>query len=349
MSAKAATITTETSGLAPTELRILRYAVGATLAMLIALGVGWPLSFLTPVLSLGFLAAPKRLELKAGISFVLVVALACLAGLFLSEFVLPFPFVFLPFIGLCLFRLFYAKANGVSPLVVLWMLIALLVLPLVGMQVKAVAFLVAGGLMTGATVTVLLVWLTWAMFPESEAPTVAAESPAKPATPAPSDSKKLRDALLSVAVVFPAVTIFYTLQWTGGILVLVFIAILSMQPGVAGNIQAGKGLIMGNILGGVASILFYETLVMVPFFPFMILLTLFCGLVFGRQLFSGKKTGPLFGMAFSTILLIVASTTTSTDEAGSEVIARVVQMTVAVVYVVVAFGVLERLTQRKKA
>ena len=335
--------------LLPQDRRTLRYAVGATLAMAIALGVGWPLSFLTPVLSLGFLAAPARLELKAGLGFVSVVAAACLAGLVLVEFLLPFPLVYLPFIGLCLFRLFYAKAGGTSPLVVTWLLIALLVLPLVGMAMPEIAFFVAAGLVFGAAMMVLLVWLTWAMFPDPPAPVDGPPVPAAPAAPPPSNTVKLKNALLSVTVVFPAVAVFYTMQWTGGILILVFIAILSMQPGVAGNVKVGLALIIGNVVGGIASVMFYETLVMVPSFPFMILLTLLCGLAFGRQLFSGKKSGPLFGMAFSTVLLIIGSTTSSTDDAGNMVIVRVLQMMFAVTYVVVAFGLLERLSRRKKA
>ncbi len=349
MSADAPTVALHGGVLLPQDRMTLRYAVGATIAMAIALGAGWPLSFLTPVLSLGFLAAPARLELKAGIGFVSVVAAACLAGLILVEFLLPYPLVYLPFIGLCLFRLFYAKADGVSPLVVMWLLIAILVLPLVGMQMPEIAFFVAAGLVFGAAMMVLLVWLTWAMFPDPSVPVAGPAVPAAPAVRPPTNAVKLRNALLSVTVVFPAVAVFYTMQWTGGILILVFIAILSMQPGVAGNLKMGVALITGNVLGGIASIMFYETLVMVPSFPFMILLTLLCGLTFGRQLFSGKKNGPLFGMAFSTVLLIIGSTTSSNDDAGNAVIVRVLQMMIAVIYVVVAFGLLEHLFRRRKA
>ncbi len=160
---------------------------------------------------------------------------------------------------------------------------------------------------------------------------------------------KLKNSLLSLTVVFPAVAVFYTMQWTGGMLILIFIGILSMQPGVAGNIKVGMALIIGNVIGGIASVIFYEILVMVPSFPFMVLLTLLCGLVFGRQVFSGKKMAPLYGMAYSTVLLIIGSTTSSTSEADNAVIVRVLQMMIAVTYVVLAFDLLERLSRRRKA
>ena len=55
------------------DLRILRYAVGSTLAMAVAMGLDWPLSFLTPVLTLSFLASPApRPTLKMGLGFILI-------------------------------------------------------------------------------------------------------------------------------------------------------------------------------------------------------------------------------------------------------------------------------------
>jgi len=328
----------------------LRYAVGSTLCMTVAMGVAWPMSFLVPVLSLGFLAAPARLPFKAGVGLVLTIAAASVIGLTITYFLLPYPFVFLPFIGLVLFRLYHAKSGGTSPLVILWLLIAVLVLPMVGLTTPQISTFVAGGLVLGAAVTVLMVWLVWAMFPAPPPvaePAVAAATPA-PAPPSPTPRQRLHDALLSTAVVFPVLVVFYTLQWTGSMLILIFIAILSLTPGAAGNVKAGMALIMGNVLGGLVAVVFFELLVMVPVFPFMVLLTLLCGLVLGGQLFSGKKLGPLFGMAFSTVLLVIGSTTTAEDTAGAKVYTRVLQIIAAVVYVVVAFRILERVSARRK-
>jgi small neutral amino acid transporter SnatA (MarC family) len=66
-------------------------------------------------------------------------------------------------------------------------------------------------------------------------------------------------------------------------------------------------------------------------------------------LFSGKATAPLFGMAFSTVLLVIGSETSRfAGDAGSKVYTRIVQLTVAVVYVVVAFGLLEYFKKQGK-
>ncbi len=69
-----------------TSLRVLRYAIGSAAAMALAMGVGWQLSFLTPVLALSFLGTPTpRPTLREGLLFVATIAVACLAGLLLAS------------------------------------------------------------------------------------------------------------------------------------------------------------------------------------------------------------------------------------------------------------------------
>ena len=93
-----------------------------------------------------------------------------------------------------------------------------------------------------------------------------------------------------------------------------------------------------------------KLLVMVPEFYFLVMLTLLVGLVFGVRVFSDSPSAKLWGMAFSTLLLVIGSTTASgSGEAGSKVYTRVLQITVAVLYVVMAFGVADRFVRRKES
>ena len=321
-------------------LRVYRYAMGSTIAMGVALGINWPLSYMVPMLSLSFLATPDPCPtLKRGLSFVAVVAGAVLFGTLLAAWLLPFPLVFVPLVTLVLFRIFYAKASGSSPLLVMWLMIAVLVIPLVTMLSPGMAVVVAFGLVGGAAATILMVWITYLFFPDPPGVSeVAAEAAAPPAPELPSPRERFRAAVETTLVVAPVFVLFYTLQLADSILILIFIALLSSQPGFAQSYKGGVALIMGNVIGGMGAIIFYNLLIFVPEFYFMLMLTLLFGLIFSGQLFSGKKTAPLFGMAFSTVLLVVGSSTTSTDEAGSAVYTRVIQIMVAVVYVVTAFG-----------
>ncbi len=60
-------------------------------------------------------------------------------------------------------------------------------------------------------------------------------------------------------------------------------------------------MIIANILGGLFAIIGYQLLVFVPMVPFMILITLLVGFVFGSKLFSKSKLAPIFGTGFSFI------------------------------------------------
>ena len=122
---------------------------------------------------------------------------------------------------------------------------------------------------------------------------------------------------------------------------------LSQQPAFASNFKGGLALIIGNTVGGIVAILYYELLVMVPEFGFFLLLVLLAGIAFGARVFSGKKTAPLYGMAYSTLLLVICSSTSSSSEAEAKVYTRVIQVTIAVIYVVVAFGIVNRLFKRE--
>lgn len=328
------------------QARILRYAVGSSLAMALAMGIGWQLSFLAPVLTQSFLGSPApRPAFKAGLALIAIVTVSCLVGLFLTRYLLPYPLVFIIFTSYLLFRLFYAKLGGASPLLITFMMISTLVIPIMGILSPDLGVLVAGGIVMGAIVTVGVVWLAHAIFPDPG--TITSKAISKPSSEA--SIGRLRGAVLSTIVLVPVFILFYTLQLTGSVLILIFVALLAMQPSFAANFKAGTALIVGNVIGGAASILFYEILVIVPEFWFMVVLTCLFGLIFGAQLFSGKSRAPLFGMAFSTVLLVIASVTSGEGEAGSKVYTRVAQMMIAVVYVVSSFGLIERFRRAHEA
>lgn len=346
-----AVVATGAFGLDLQGTRVLRYAAGSALAMAVAMGLNWQLSFIFPVLSLSFLATPApRPPFTVGLSFVAIVAGSCMIGLLLGRYLISYPLVFVPCTGLILLRLFYVKAGGRAPLLMTWLLIALLVLPLIVMSSPAIANLVAVGILFGAMSTVCLVWLAHGVLPDPKAHT--ADTGAVKANSAqsgvPSTSERFRTAMISTLVVLPLFVYFYSFQKTESLLILIFVALLSSQPGFASSFRAGGALVLGNAIGGAAAIVFYNLLVWVPEFGFLVLLTFLCGLVFGARVFSGKPVAKLYGMAYSTLLLVIGSVTAGgTGEAGSKVYIRIAQIVVAVVWVVAASGLADRYLKRK--
>ena len=80
-----------------------------------------------------------------------------------------------------------------------------------------------------------------------------------------------------------------------------------------------------------------------------LLLIFLAGMLMGQFVTSGSKFAKLGGTTLNTVLLIIGSTTTSTTDAGSKVFTRVLQITAAVLYLVIAFGIIERLAASRRA
>jgi hypothetical protein len=320
-------------------VRIFRYAFGSTLGMAVAMGFDWPLAFLTPVLVVSFLGNTNpRPAIKSLVSFVAIVAAASAVGSALAILLVPYPVVYVLVLGLMLFHLFLAKMRGAPALLITWMLIAVLVIPILASVSTKLAVVVAGYLVYGSAIAVAIVWLAHIAIPDP--PLAAAAAPAAAPQETLSPEYAHYRAILSTAVVFPVAVLFFAFQSVSSLIILIFIAMLTMQPSLAVGYKAGIALITGNLIGGIASMIVYDLLVVAPHFGFLLLLTLLTALVFGAGFFSNSRWAPLFGMAFSTLVLIIGSTTSSYGDADDKASTRVIQITIAVVYSVVAHNLL---------
>ena len=323
---------------------ILRYGLGSALIMGIAMGSGWMLSILTPVLALVFLGSPTPSPtLKQGLSFVYVIFIASFAGLIMARYLLPYPLVYIPLIGLIFLRIFYARPKQLSPFLKLFLMLALAATPFLALQSMAIASAFTMGMVINGLATVVLVWLVYGIFPDKWSSIAPAQQKKPP--PAPTDQQRFITALISTIVVFPALILYYYFEWTNSLTILIYVMLLAMQPGFAKDFKAGGLMILANVAGGIAAIIAYELLVIVPRLSFMIMLVALFGLFFGSRLFSQRPAAALYGSAFSTFLLIVGMSTGGEADASSKVYSRIAQIMVAVVYVVVASGTISALVR----
>lgn len=336
--------------------RIVRFALGTTLASAIAFLTGFELPFLVPILAAMLLGSPApRPSLRSGGGFVLTIGVASVVGLIVTRLFVHFPPAFLLVAFLILFRLYYALWSGKSPFLVVWLLIASMLIPLIGLASMGLAIGIAKGITAGAAIAIGAVWLAHGllpdppppMAPESASDTTSASAEGGETKALPPVEVRYRMAMTSTAVVFPVLVLIFSFNLTGGALILIFIALLSLQPSFAAGWKMGKGLIAGNVIGGLASIAIYEILVAYPAFTFFLLLMLLAGLVFGRVMFSDHPMAPLFKTGFNTVVLLVGmSIAITSTEAGSKFYERIVQIMVAVFYVVAAFGLIEWIQKR---
>ncbi len=333
--------------LSDAEIKALRYAFGATLAMAIAMGFGWMLSYLAPLLTLSLLSSPAgRPSIKSGIVFVLIIIAANIFALIFGKIFLSYTLVFILIIGYFLFLMYYAKGGDVSPIIILWLMISLLTIPLVILEYKGVAALVASSLTLGGSVALIVTWISYALFPDKL--NISSVNGKRKKQNIETKEERFENAVKSTIVVFPLLLLFYFFQLSGALLILMYTALLSMQPGFAKDFSKGKPLIIGNFMGGIVAMFVYEIFVIIPEYFFMLIIVFLLGLFFGRKNFSGDKSGALFGMAYSTFVLIIGSVTgTFDEEANTKVYFRVFEIMVAVIYLVTAFGLVEYFKKKR--
>ncbi len=338
-------------GLDERSRRILRFSIGVTIGSGFAYLIGFDLAFLVPILIGMLLASPApRPTLRAGLAFVLPVAAAAFLGVWLTRYFLQYRIMFLLMEFLVLYRIFYALAGGAAPLRMVWLLIASLIIPLVGLASIDLSIGVALGLVKGAMIAVAAVWLSFGLLPDPPAqdPAPAGGLDAQPKKQVPPPEARAAYARRSVTVVFPVVAVFFYLALYSDAVILVYVGLLSLSPSFAAGWKQGKGMITSNLIGGLVAIVFYNLLTVYPTISMFLLLTLVVGLTFGDVIFSTRPIAPLFKSAFNAVMILVGmSVTISGADAASKFYTRIVQILLAVVYVAMAFGFLEYL-QRKR-
>lgn len=310
---------------------VLRYAFGATIIMLTAMSLNYTLAYLTPVLALSFLApGAKPPTMKTTVLFLLIIAVTSMTGILFSRFFLDYPLVFMPLLILTIFHIYYTTSLQNMKV---WFIISLLLIPMISLQSAELGNVVAVNLILNALIAITLVWLVYFIFPVK----VSTHDIKKTAAVVvPPDRIRFISAGKKMLVIMPVLISFFVFSWTDYLLVLIFVSILSMNPAFA-NKKAGIALIIANLGGGLAAIVAFNLLTVVPNLIFLGLLTLLFGLFFGEKLFSGKPVSALFGTAFSTFLLILGNVTSITGEAGEMVWTRIFQLAIVVVYLVLAF------------
>ncbi len=323
---------------------VLRYVVGSCIILGVTSLMNYDLAYLTSVLALGYLApGAKPLSLKQGGGFIIILAIITGMTVVFTELFLDYALVFMPLLLLSLLWLYYT--DKLPMMVKLFSLVSLVIIPFVSIDPGAIGSYIAVRLVFNAFMAIILSQLVFKIFPLCEADIPFEKK--KEEAEKQSEIQRYKYAVSIILILLPVLLVFYMFKLSSSILVLTFIAILSMSPSLS-NPKVGLVLIIANILGGIFGILAYRLLTIVPNFIFMILLAMSIGLFFGSRLFSDNKYAGIFGSGFSTFLLILGSVTSSDAEAGSEVWSRVIQISIAVSYVVIAFGILNRILNSRK-
>jgi hypothetical protein len=316
--------------------KVVRLALGITFGFGVAQMGNWQMSFLLPIFMSMLLTGP-RISLTMGVGFIIMILIGSMLGMALTVSVVQLPFVCLTVISLLMFHIFYAGNKGLSPLLVVMLLMGVTVIPLVGLESSGAAWMVVKGLAIGGTIAVILTIVFFWLIPEVQVHD--AQAPVKPKIESP-----LRSAVISTLVIIPLVILFYTYSWTGGILIFVFAAILAQTPDLTSGVRGSGALLIANAFGGFFAIIVYSLIVIVPEFVFLLLLVFLVSVAFAQKIFSASPYAALYGTAFTAVLLLVGNSMgVVSGSAAENFIMRILQIMVAATYIVSAFYILSRL------
>ncbi|SMF29020.1 Predicted membrane protein [Alteromonadaceae bacterium Bs31] len=325
----------------PAHIRTLRLSLGVTLAMAIAQAFAWPLAFITPVLTTSFMNGNKPCPgLKQGISLLIVIVLACIAGLTISWFLIDYPVICMLVIGVALMNIFYLNSGGFSPFLVVLLLICCTLLPLLAQQSFGLSLLVAFGLLFAALLALLINWLLHGLLPDNDITEQQIENAdALEVQEGKPVAQRVKMTLTSLIAVMPVVLIVFTMELTNSALIMIFAVMLAQNPDLQTGYKGCLALIVGNTLGGIVAGVIFSMLIFVPSYGFMLMLTFIVASLCAQTAFSDHKLSPLAGMVLSTVVLLVGSALLSADATALEkFVTRILQILTLTLYIVGAFS-----------
>jgi len=327
-------------------VRVLRFAIGVTLATGISFAFEGPLYFLCPVFTAVFLAqalpnpAPT---LKDALLNGWYVIEGFLLGLVFTLFVTPFPGIYVLALGLVLFGIFYRLNRGESFWRVLMHLLAVLILPMLGQMHDGLSIGFAANFAFNGILAILFVMATYAVLPDPPELVNAAQRPplAKGYVP-PAAAAALKTTL----VVVPLAVFMIALEWTNEVFVMICAAVFSLSPRLEHGLAAGVNALKSTFLGGIAALVVYWLLVAVPEFHFFVALMLFVTLLFGRGIFSEHPLAKYLLSALIVTLVLVSGSAGEGKDIVEKFVTRTLLISAAAIYIVSAFAVLERFVFR---
>ncbi len=324
------------------ETPILRCVFGVTLALVLSTTLGYLVPHITAIFTLMFLEPnQKPLGLKKEIGIVLGLSIMGYFGVLVGNYLIDYPLVLLPLLALIIYWSF-RLIKIPEPVRLLFLILAVLI-PFISLKANLLGSFVLSALLLNLIIALGVIRVAFFIFPV----TTKEELQQEKKKPTPYKNINLNKlAFNGLLVAFPIVFVFYLYNATVAVLTLVFAILLSFDPFIYQS-KKGTALIIANILGGLAGILAYNILVIAPSYVLYIFLILSVAFYFVIHLYSGKKTAPIFKISFNTFFVVMGVISTSTNEAGDTIWERLVQIGLAIFYVIIAFRVLNTLNNPK--
>lgn len=208
------------------------------------------------------------------------------------------PVTFLMLLGLIYFSCFFAQARGKGGPAVFLVLVVAIMVPLLGILNRDLADSILSILVTGVLSGTVLMWLAYALIPET------ALAPTQP-EPAPLPSHPNLRALANTAILLSTVAICLTNDQLAAALVIpITVASLLGQLDIAASGRTALGLAIINLSGGVIASIAYGILSLRPNLFFMFAIVLVVALLLGGRAASPLREAKMFAGALTTFLIL---------------------------------------------
>lgn len=324
-----------------TRSSALRLACGVTGCFALVEALGWDATFLAPLLAAQMLTklnGPP--SLSQGLALLVLIGLSTGAVLVITGSLLGHPVVLILALALLLYLSFYAHLRGAPEPATLLVQISAVSLPVLAVASPAAAAGFAATLISAGAVALLTVWVAFAAFPETGTDTSAQASGKPGRTDQPAAA---RAALLNTLVLLPVLAGFVLVATELAVVVLIVIVTLLRQHDAVQGQRAALGLILGNLIGGLAAALVYDLVLLNETFPFFVTVLLASTLAFAGRIAVAGQRAPIYVIALATfILLLGLGMSPLPGGSGEAFAARLANVLMASAYAIGVLAIMER-------
>jgi hypothetical protein len=265
-----------------------RVAFVLTLGFVVAELAAWPLAFIVPLLAVQFLAVLPGAPTGRQMLVVVLVTLATTSlAVFASELLHDRPAAYLAVLFALFALAFYLDNFPKTKLIATLLLLSNAILPILGMQDSVASAGMRDTLIYGSLVGLLLAWLAHALFPSVREPRAPPGTPAP--APTPMGGEWLRAAILLLPVAF-----FLAQPDEASFPFVVAVLTILRQVELGMSRRLAVGLLVGNVIGGVAASIGYAVLSVFPEFATLCLVLLAAGFFFGGRIALAGPKAPVY-------------------------------------------------------
>jgi Protein of unknown function (DUF2955)/Fusaric acid resistance protein-like len=304
-----------------------RIAFAAAVGLTVGEVLGWDFPFLPAMLAVQLLSGRGPISVKQGVALVAVMMVACAFAVLIAQVFVNSPFVLLLVVSLVTFLAFLLLARGQAVGAAAIFLITTAVVPLLATESTSVAYGFIQSLIAGSALAVLLTFTAHAFFP--------IRVQAQPASALAQNERDAAPRALANTAVLMSLVIYFMLTPSpvSIVLVLTVISILR-QPAELGGGTA-FGLILGNLVGGLAATVAYLLVTLLPSPAFLLLVILLVGLIFGDRIARGGESAPIYTVGLMTFLILLGlGLSPLPQDSGTLFVARVFDVMVGAVYAI---------------